>query len=78
MMCRTGMGFALALFCAPLACAQNVVKYHTTMDDVKYTYNSTSAPVAKLASGDILETNTVGRVRQRDSKARRHDGSCER
>jgi amidase len=59
MMNRTVVGFALALFCAPLAWAQNVVKYHTTMDDVKYTYNSTSAPVAKLASGDILETNTV-------------------
>jgi hypothetical protein len=29
------------------------------MDDVKYTYNSTSPPVAKLAPGDILETNTV-------------------
>ena len=56
---RTGLGFALALFCAPLACAQNVVKYHTTMDDVKYTYNSTSAPVARLTPGDILETNTV-------------------
>ena len=37
MMNRTVVGFALALFCAPLACAQNVVKYHTTMDDVKYT-----------------------------------------
>ncbi len=59
MMNRTVVGFALALFCAPLACAQNVVKYHTTMGDVKYTYNSTSAPVAKLAPGDILETNTV-------------------
>ncbi|HLW43953.1 MAG TPA: acetamidase/formamidase family protein, partial [Candidatus Acidoferrales bacterium] len=59
MMNRTVVGFALALFCAPLVCAQNVVKYRTTMDDVKYTYNSTSAPVAKLAPGDILETNTV-------------------
>ena len=39
--------------------AQNVVKYRTTMDDVKYTYNSTSAPVGRLKPGDILETNTV-------------------
>jgi len=56
---RTAMGFALSLFCSPVASAQNVVKYHTTMDDVKYTYNSTSSPVARLAPGDILETNTV-------------------
>ena len=59
MISRTAVGFALLFFCAPLTRAQNVVRYHTTMDDVKYTYNSTSAPVAKLASGDILETNTV-------------------
>ena len=52
-------GIALALFCASATCAQNVVKYHTTMNDVKSTYNGTSAPVARLASGDILETNTV-------------------
>src|SRR5580704_354022 len=58
MISRTAVGFAL-LFCAPLARAQNVVKYHTTMDDVKYTYNSTSAPVARLTPGGILETNTV-------------------
>src|ERR1700758_181254 len=58
MIFRTAVGFAL-LFCAPLARAQNVVKYHTTMDDVKYTYNSTSAPVARLTPGDILQTNTV-------------------
>src|ERR1700719_312892 len=56
---RTAMGFALSLFCSPVASAQNVVKYHTTMNDVKYTYNSTSSPVARLAPGDILETNTV-------------------
>src|ERR1700756_5762160 len=59
MNCRNALRFALALFCAPVASAQNVVKYHTTMDDVKYTYNSTSAPIARLAPGDILETNTV-------------------
>ena len=53
------VGLALALSLASVAGAQNVVKYRTTMNDVKYTYNSTSAPVARLASGDILETNTV-------------------
>src|ERR1700727_811726 len=58
MISRTAVGFAL-LLCAPIARAQNVVKYHTTMDDVKYTYNSTSAPVARLTPGGILETNTV-------------------
>ena len=53
------VGLALALSLASVAGAQKVVKYRTTMNDVKYTYNSTSAPVARLASGDILETNTV-------------------
>ena len=52
-------GFALALSIAPVALAQNVVKYRTTMNDVKYTYNSASAPVGRLAPGDVLETNTV-------------------
>lgn len=52
-------GFALALCFATVAFAQNVVKYHTTMNDVKYTYNSASAPVGRLAPGDVLETNTV-------------------
>jgi hypothetical protein len=56
---RTASIFSLALLCASVASAQNVVRYHTTMGDVKYTYNGTSAPVARLASGDILETNTV-------------------
>ena len=52
-------GVALALCSCPVLFAQNVVKYHTTMKDVKYTYNSSSAPVARLAPGDVLETNTV-------------------
>ena len=38
--------------------AQNVVKYHTTINDVKYVYG-VAPPVAKLKPGDILETNTV-------------------
>jgi amidase len=35
-----------------------VVRYHTTMADVKYVYGVAS-PVARLMPGDILETNTV-------------------
>ena len=35
-----------------------VVKYHATMDVVKYVYGTAPA-VARLAPGDILETNTV-------------------
>ena len=35
-----------------------VVKYHATINDVKYVY-STAAPVARLKSGDVLETNTL-------------------
>lgn len=38
--------------------AQNTVKYHVTMDSVKYVY-ATVEPVARLKPGDILETNTV-------------------
>ena len=40
------------------AVAQNVVKYHTTINDVKYVY-AVAPPVARLKSGDILETNTL-------------------
>src|ERR1700730_17212344 len=35
-----------------------VVKYHATMTDVKYVYG-VAEPVARLKSGDILETNSV-------------------
>ncbi|HTM88376.1 MAG TPA: acetamidase/formamidase family protein [Terriglobales bacterium] len=35
-----------------------LVKYHATIHDVKYTY-SVAAPVARLRSGDVLETNTL-------------------
>ena len=36
----------------------NIVKYHSTMNDVKYVYGM-AQPVARLKPGDILETNTV-------------------
>ena len=48
-------GAANALAQAP---ASNVVKYHATINDVKYVY-AVVQPVARLKSGDILETNTV-------------------
>ncbi len=37
--------------------AGQVVRYHTTMDVIKYVY-ATAPPVARLHPGDILETNT--------------------
>ena len=36
----------------------SVVKYRATIENVKYIYSS-AAPVAKLKSGDILDTNTL-------------------
>src|SRR5208282_648805 len=36
----------------------NVVHYTTTLDNVKYLF-ATADPVARLKSGDILETNTL-------------------
>jgi amidase len=40
------------------ALAQNVVHYTTTIDNVKYLF-ATADPVARLKSGDILDTNTL-------------------
>lgn len=50
----------LALLCggAEFSLAQNVVRYHATIKDVKYVYG-TMDPVARLKPGDVLETNTV-------------------
>src|SRR5579863_8065984 len=36
----------------------SVVKYHATINDVKYVYAS-APPVARLKPGDILDTNTL-------------------
>src|SRR3984893_10719182 len=41
-----------------LAQTGSVVKYHATISDVKYVYG-VAAPVARLKSGDILETNSL-------------------
>lgn len=38
--------------------AATVVKYHATINDVKYVYSS-AEPVARLKPGDILDTNTL-------------------
>jgi amidase len=52
----------LFLGCASIAAAQgaapHVVNYKASMDTVKYTYGPAAA-VARLASGDVLETNTA-------------------
>jgi len=40
------------------AAPSNVVKYHATINDVKYVYAS-APPVARLKPGDILDTNTL-------------------
>lgn len=38
--------------------SQNVVHYSTTIDNVKYLF-ATAEPIARLKSGDILDTNTL-------------------
>jgi amidase len=53
---------AVLLFTA-MGIAQNeqprVVRYSPKPSDLKYTYSASYTPVARLKSGDILETNTV-------------------
>ena len=52
----------LALFPTRLSAQDShptrTVKYHATINDVKYVYGA-AEPVAQLRSGDILETNTL-------------------
>jgi acetamidase/formamidase len=48
----------LASAAALAAQTGNVVKYHATLDDVKYVYG-VATPVARLKPGDILDTNTL-------------------
>jgi amidase len=50
------LGVVLAV--ALQAQSQNVVHYSTTIDNVKYLF-ATAEPVARLKSGDILDTNTL-------------------
>src|SRR5207302_4481861 len=49
---------AVLVLLAGSALAQNVVHYTTTIDNVKYVF-ATAEPVARLHSGDILDTNTL-------------------
>ena len=55
---RTGQILSVVVVLAATSAAQNVVKYHSTMRDVKYVYG-VAPPVAKLKPGDVLDTNTV-------------------
>src|SRR5579864_6495596 len=48
----------LAMSCVTLAQTPNVVKYHATINDVKYVYGPASA-VARVKPGGIIETNTL-------------------
>src|SRR5215510_5167069 len=54
---------ALALLVAVFSQAQTapprVVRYEVKPNELKYTYAASYPPVARLKSGDILETNTV-------------------
>jgi acetamidase/formamidase len=53
------LGAAVILASAPAASqSSNVVKYHVTVKDVKYLYGI-AEPVARIKSGDILETNSL-------------------
>src|ERR1700735_2884487 len=48
----------LMLPAAAVAQTASVVKYHATINDVKYVYGP-AAPVAHVKPGDIIETNTL-------------------
>lgn len=50
--------FGIGSVAAAQGTTAHVVKYHATIDVVKYVYGSAPA-VARLAPGDILETNTL-------------------
>ena len=49
---------AVLLLSAPMWAQANVVKYHATINDVKYVYATVPA-VGHLKPGDVLETNTL-------------------
>lgn len=52
------MRLSLLLFVVSAAMAQTVVKYHATINDVKYLYGP-GTPVAHVKAGDVIETNTL-------------------
>ncbi|MBZ5603523.1 MAG: acetamidase/formamidase family protein [Acidobacteriia bacterium] len=49
---------ALLFLLPTLMAAQTTVKYHATINDVKYVYGQ-AAPVAHVKPGDVIETNTL-------------------
>src|SRR5437660_6295815 len=57
-MTREIIAALLCLAAAPIASAQQIVRYEPREADLKYVY-ATAPPVATLAPGDTLETRTV-------------------
>src|SRR5215469_16948572 len=55
---RTTLIVSTLVVLGAAATAQNVVKYHATINDVKYVYG-VAQPVARLKPGEILDTNTL-------------------
>ena len=55
---RTTLIVSALVVLGATATAQNVVKYHATINDVKYVYG-VAQPVARLKPGEILDTNTL-------------------
>jgi amidase len=53
------MMFSVAAAAQAQEAGQHVVKYHATIETVKYVYGGAAAPVARLGPGEILETNTL-------------------
>src|SRR5262249_24467147 len=50
---------SVAAFAQARSQPSRVVRYEVKPSELKYTYAASYAPVARLKSGDILETNTV-------------------
>lgn len=55
---RASLSLSVLVVLGSTAAAQTVVKYHATINDVKYVYG-VSVPVARLKPGDVLDTNTL-------------------
>lgn len=54
----TVFGLPIALLSLATFAQTEIVKYHATIDNVKYVYGA-ATPVAHLKPGDVLETNTL-------------------
>jgi acetamidase/formamidase len=55
---RATLSLSVLVVLGSTTAAQTVVKYHATINDVKYVYG-VSLPVARLKPGDVLDTNTL-------------------